>query len=96
MVVRQISGKIARRIVCDLRPGEMLGRGQKIGMIKFGSRTELIIPDGKDLAIEVDGRPEDSGRHDDHGEISGKRMTHDTPNHEIEEGHSALKSELPE
>ncbi len=53
IVIRQISGKIARRIVCDLRPGEMLGRGQKIGMIKFGSRTELIIPDSNDLEIEV-------------------------------------------
>jgi phosphatidylserine decarboxylase len=53
MVIRQISGKIARRIVCDLRPGEMLGRGQKIGMIKFGSRTELIVADSKDLAIKV-------------------------------------------
>ncbi len=53
MVIRQISGKIARRIVCDLRPGERLGRGQKIGMIKFGSRTELIIPAAGDLEIEV-------------------------------------------
>ncbi len=53
MVIRQISGKIARRIVCDLRPGEALVRGQKIGMIKFGSRTELIVADSKDLAIEI-------------------------------------------
>jgi phosphatidylserine decarboxylase len=53
MVVRQISGAIARRIVCDLRPGEHLGRGQKIGMIKFGSRTELIIADTGDLNIQV-------------------------------------------
>jgi phosphatidylserine decarboxylase len=53
MVVRQISGAIARRIVCDLRPGEVLARGQKIGMIKLGSRTELIIPDTDDLTIEV-------------------------------------------
>ena len=45
LVVRQISGAIARRIVCDLRPGEVLGRGQKFGMIKLGSRTELILPD---------------------------------------------------
>ena len=44
LVVRQISGAIARRIVCDLRPGEVLGRGQKFGMIKLGSRTELILP----------------------------------------------------
>lgn len=53
MAVRQISGAIARRIVCDLRPGERLGRGQKLGMIKFGSRTELIIADTDDLKIEV-------------------------------------------
>ena len=53
LVVRQISGTIARRIVCDLRPGEVLGRGQKVGMIKLGSRTELIIPDTDDLRIEV-------------------------------------------
>jgi phosphatidylserine decarboxylase len=54
IVIRQVSGKIARRIVCDLRPGEVLGRGQKIGMIKFGSRTELIIPDSGDLEINVE------------------------------------------
>jgi phosphatidylserine decarboxylase len=53
MVVRQISGAIARRIVCASRPGEVLARGQKFGMIKLGSRTELIIPDTEDLDIEV-------------------------------------------
>jgi len=54
MIVRQISGAIARRIVCDLRPGEVLGRGQKFGMIKFGSRTELIIADTDSLEIRVE------------------------------------------
>jgi phosphatidylserine decarboxylase len=44
LVCRQISGLIARRIVCDLRPGQVVGRGEKFGMIKFGSRTELILP----------------------------------------------------
>ena len=53
MVVRQISGAIARRIVCDLRSGERLARGQKFGMIKLGSRTELILSDSGDLKIEV-------------------------------------------
>lgn len=43
-VVRQISGLIARRIVCDIRPGEVLQRGAQFGMIKLGSRTELIVP----------------------------------------------------
>ncbi len=52
-VVRQIAGAIARRIVCDVRPGEVLARGEKFGMIKFGSRTELIIPDTDGLRVEV-------------------------------------------
>ncbi|MCE5266959.1 MAG: phosphatidylserine decarboxylase [Planctomycetaceae bacterium] len=53
MIVRQISGLIARRIVCDLRPGQVLDRGEKLGMIKLGSRTELILPDTSDLKIEI-------------------------------------------
>jgi phosphatidylserine decarboxylase len=42
--VRQISGLIARRIVCALRPGQTVRRGEDFGMIKLGSRTELILP----------------------------------------------------
>jgi phosphatidylserine decarboxylase len=42
--VRQISGLLARRIVCALRPGQAVRRGEKFGMIKLGSRTELILP----------------------------------------------------
>ncbi len=53
LVCRQISGAIARRIVCDLAPGETLARGQKFGMIKFGSRTELILPDETGLVVET-------------------------------------------
>ena len=53
LAVRQISGAIARRIVCDLRPGESFARGQKFGMIKLGSRTELILPDCEGLSIEA-------------------------------------------
>jgi phosphatidylserine decarboxylase len=52
-VVRQIAGAIARRIVCDLRPGESLERGHKFGMIKLGSRTELILPADPSLRIEA-------------------------------------------
>lgn len=44
VVVRQIVGAIARRIVCHARPGDGLKAGQRFGMIKFGSRTELYIP----------------------------------------------------
>lgn len=44
LVVRQISGAIARRIVCKATEGQKLAGGEKFGMIKFGSRTELYIP----------------------------------------------------
>jgi len=53
-VVRQIAGQFARRIVCGLRPGETLERGDKFGMIKLGSRTELILPVGDGLQVLVD------------------------------------------
>jgi phosphatidylserine decarboxylase len=42
--VKQIVGLIARRIVCTSQPGDVVRRGDRIGMIKFGSRTELYIP----------------------------------------------------
>jgi len=44
LLVRQISGAIARRIVCSARKGQDLAGGEKFGMIKFGSRTELYLP----------------------------------------------------
>lgn len=43
VLVRQISGAIARRIVCDTAEGRDLAGGEKFGMIKFGSRTELYL-----------------------------------------------------
>jgi phosphatidylserine decarboxylase len=53
MVVRQIAGAIARRIVCALRPGDLLAPGERIGMIKLGSRTELIVADADGLQIDA-------------------------------------------
>ena len=44
LIVRQISGAIARRIVCAAKSGQELTGGEKFGMIKFGSRTELYLP----------------------------------------------------
>jgi phosphatidylserine decarboxylase len=43
LAVRQITGLIARRIVCPSRIGQRYGRGERYGMIRFGSRTELIV-----------------------------------------------------
>ena len=47
LVVRQISGAVARRIVCQISEGQELAGGEKFGMIKFGSRTEIYVPAGK-------------------------------------------------
>ena len=44
LAVRQITGLIARRIVCPARAGQRYLRGERYGMIRFGSRTELIVP----------------------------------------------------
>lgn len=44
LIVRQISGAIARRIICQTKQGQKLTGGEKFGMIKFGSRTELHLP----------------------------------------------------
>jgi len=44
LIVRQISGAVARRIVCKAGAGDVLAGGEKFGMIKFGSRTELYVP----------------------------------------------------
>jgi phosphatidylserine decarboxylase len=52
-IVRQITGAIARRIVCWLRPGDVLTRGERVGMIKLGSRTELVLPREPGLAVRV-------------------------------------------
>jgi phosphatidylserine decarboxylase len=44
--VVQIAGLIARRIVCFTREGDNLGAGQRIGMIRFGSRVDVYLPEG--------------------------------------------------
>lgn len=53
MKVRQITGAIARRIVCWNAPGDTLQRGEMFGMIKLGSRTELVMPWSEELEIAV-------------------------------------------
>jgi phosphatidylserine decarboxylase len=54
--VRQIAGVIARRIVCHCRPGDRVGRGQRIGLIRFGSRTEHCLPAGTEVRVRVGDR----------------------------------------
>ncbi|HBP37307.1 MAG TPA: phosphatidylserine decarboxylase family protein [Clostridiales bacterium] len=52
IVVHQITGFIARRIVCDVRPGDLLAQRQRFGMIRFGSGTELVLPAGLPVAVQ--------------------------------------------
>ena len=49
--VRQVAGLISRRIVSPMKVGDRVARGQRMGMIKFGSRTELLVP--ADAPVEV-------------------------------------------
>jgi len=51
MILRQIAGFLARRIVCHARPSDNLDMGSRLGIIKFGSRVELIVPDK--VAVKV-------------------------------------------
>jgi phosphatidylserine decarboxylase len=57
LAVRQISGAIARHIVCRVKAGDELRQGERFGMIKFGSRTELYIGVGEsvpcDAAVQI-------------------------------------------
>ena len=53
VLVKQISGAIARRIVCECAVGDTLEKGQKIGMIKFGSRTEIFVSKSLGLRVRV-------------------------------------------
>jgi len=53
LIVRQISGAVARRIVCKAKAGDVLAGGEKFGMIKFGSRTELYMPVRDDIECLV-------------------------------------------
>jgi len=53
MIVRQITGAVARRIVCPVKPGERYGAGERYGMIKLGSRTEVWAPKSLNVTWNV-------------------------------------------
>lgn len=52
----QIAGLLARRIVFNKRPGDRLKRGERVGLIKFGSRTDIILPGHAEPEVEVGDR----------------------------------------
>jgi phosphatidylserine decarboxylase len=53
VVFRQVVGLLARRIVCRVREGELLERGQRVGLMKFGSRMDVFLPTDAELAVAV-------------------------------------------
>ncbi len=53
VLVRQIAGLIARRIVAWKKTGETIRRGERIGMIRFGSRTDLYVPTACAIRVQV-------------------------------------------
>lgn len=53
VVCKQIAGVLARRIVCWKKPGDTLRRGERFGLIKFSSRTDLVLPPQVEVAVSV-------------------------------------------
>ncbi|HEY7585822.1 MAG TPA: phosphatidylserine decarboxylase, partial [Candidatus Deferrimicrobiaceae bacterium] len=52
----QIAGLIARRIVCDLSVGDAVRQGQRVGMIRFGSRVDVFLPASASLRVRTGDR----------------------------------------
>jgi phosphatidylserine decarboxylase len=50
---KQIAGLLARRIVCNLKQGDRVVRGQRMGMIKFGSRVDVLMPADAEIRVSV-------------------------------------------
>jgi phosphatidylserine decarboxylase len=56
IVCKQIAGVLARRIVCWKRAGDRVRLGERFGLIRFGSRTDLILPPEVEIAVKVGDR----------------------------------------
>ena len=54
--VRQIAGILARRIICHLKEGQQVSVGESLGFIRFGSRTDLVVPPGTSINVKIGDR----------------------------------------
>jgi len=72
LVVRQITGAIARRIVAWSKIGDRVGKGERFGMIRFGSRTELFLPLDCEVTVRI-------GDHVKGGETIIARLRKESP-----------------
>jgi phosphatidylserine decarboxylase len=53
IVFKQIAGLIARRVVSWKKAGDVVARGERIGLVRFGSRVDLWVPEGAEIAVKV-------------------------------------------
>lgn len=56
ILFKQIAGIVARRIIADLSPGKRVERGERFGMIRFGSRIDILMPFTVELAVNINDR----------------------------------------
>ncbi len=56
LLVKQIAGLIARRIVCYAKPGDAIKTGERYGLIRFGSRVDIFLPKDADILVNVGDR----------------------------------------
>lgn len=54
ILIRQIAGALARRIICYSKPGESIKQGEDLGFIKFGSRVDLYLPLNAEIKVSLD------------------------------------------
>ncbi len=77
---KQIAGLLARRIVCDLKTGDLVLRGQRMGLIKFGSRVDVLMPADVELRVKpgdrVKGGSSILGILPGYGENTAKNSSH--------------------
>ena len=53
IVFKQIAGWVARRVVSWKKTGDTVGRGERVGLVRFGSRVDLWLPEGAEIAVKV-------------------------------------------
>ncbi len=53
IVFKQIAGWVARRVVSWKKTGDQVGRGELVGLVRFGSRVDLWLPEGTEIAVKV-------------------------------------------
>lgn len=52
VIMQQVAGAVARRVICHLQKGQSVSAGDRIGIIKFGSRMDLILPENIDIKVK--------------------------------------------